>query len=292
MCKTSPYEPPHAATTATPSRVASSSSFDSTSTATAASPPKTVARNIEGEGKKNSTAVVLDYLQFTIACILPFYIPPGSVFAEGFTRWWLRMTLFYLLYGYRYTNLAKFQATLGLTINVGWYLVSTHDWLWNGRQFGNIVYRNVRGIRNITIVGSWTAETLEFATGNRALGYRILSMTLDTLLHPVVCYCFWRVCRRKYGCSLDQVATWTNLMLAFGASRTWSICQNYKHYGTLGLYYKGPHVYYLPSNRDQIYMIGYVGETICITSIVLYKLYCKARRQRRCMEKRSANKAV
>mmetsp|Transcript_3393 Transcript_3393/g.5584 ORF Transcript_3393/g.5584 Transcript_3393/m.5584 type:complete len:256 (+) Transcript_3393:114-881(+) len=221
------------------------------------------------------------FLRYCTAVWLPLVFPPGGLLNEGFTRWWLRLTIAYLLI--RNKDLCKFQAVLGLCINVGWYSASLIDYFYFGHQFGNILLRNVRGFRDITIAGDLRADQLDLVDTPLALTFRVLSLLIDFLLHPALCYYFWHLCW-KSKLNFDQITSWPVLCSTFILSRCWSAAQVWARYGKFGLYYYGHHVYYLPPNADQLYTIGYIAEAVTYTVIIGYKVYK--------MHQRRSNKAA
>jgi hypothetical protein len=210
------------------------------------------------------------YIRYFAAVIIPLVFPPGGLVNEGFTRWWLRIAIACLIL--RNQDMCRFQAILGLSINVGWYAVSIIDYFAYGHQFGNILLRNVRGVRALTIANDLRADQLDLIDTPMAVSLRWVSLVLDLLLHPVLCYCFWRACW-KSKLTLDQIATWRVMLGTFLLSRLWSATQNYARYGKFSVYYYGDHVYYLPPNSDHLWTIGYLGEAATLSCLTIFKLY-------------------
>ena len=201
---------------------------------------------------------------------------PQALLVGGYTRWYMRLTVAFLLT--RNHTLCKFLVIQGLLINMGWYSVAAYDFIVDGREFGNILYRNSPGFRTYTLLeGSWGDQDLQLVNAPWTNFLLAMCHVVDLAVHLLPLYYFMRCCK-SYGYSMNETASWPILGGAYLLSRLYSISRCWVHLHKFGIYYYGYDVYWIPPDSDNTWTVGYVAEVMTLLSIAAWKIW-KQRKQ-------------
>lgn len=207
-------------------------------------------------------------------------VPPQSLLVGGYTRWHFRLYVAYLLT--QNQSLCKFVIIQGLGINTSWYTAAAYNYLFQGGEFGSILYRNSPGIRNYTLEkDSWGADKLYLVDAPATMPLLALCHLMDLLVHLGPLYSVLR-CYKKSGGSMDQIFSWPLLGAAFLLSRLFTLSRSYFLDGKINLYYFGRGAYWIPAtaNVESLWLAGYTAETMTFLSIAAWIIW-KGRSVRR-----------
>lgn len=213
-----------------------------------------------------------------VIAAIPF-LPSYCFINRGYTQWFHWCAFAFLLTQNKV--LCKFIAIQGLLINVGWYCTLLTDYFCNDRLL-HILYRNMPELLGQFIIdpsyGNITGQNVVLLPNTPSCVLsQVIAFSLDLVLHPLLCYYFWRRNDSKW----HRICTWKILGFALVLSRIWSLTHNWWHYEEIGFYYFGTEVYKVAPASEPLWMAAYVGEAVTTTVLVTGKLWLawKARKE-------------
>ena len=188
-------------------------------------------------------------------------IPTYCYLNRGFTQWFSWVSVLYMLTQSEF--LVKFQALLGTSVCLGWYVSLAYEYVQHGR-FLDVLFKNMPETMTAQMINASTGE-LNYESMT-SLWTMLLAIVIDFCFHPFQTYCFWR----RHDGKLAGLLSWNVIISSYLFSRLWSVIHTYYNFGTPLPFYVGHDVYTVDS-LDSWYP-AYIAEAVVYLSVVVWKI--------------------